>query len=366
MRILHIANMNKRSGVASFLMNYYRHIDKKKYYFDFISHNISENNYQEEINQLGGNLYIVPNYKKNIFKYIICVYKIIKNRNYDIIHCHEFLLSVISLFIAKITGIKVRIIHSHNDSISESIKKILIYILKNNWFFFATHYFACSKMAALFLFGKKYKVKIINNAIEPEKYYYNLIKRNIIRNELFMTNNSFLIGYVARFAKQKNHLFLIFVFKEILNKRKDSYLLLVGEGILLNEIKKVATSLNIINNIIFFGITDTVNELYSAMDVFVFPSKYEGLGIVGIEAQCAGLPVIASLNIPKEMQVTNLVHWLDIREDPEKWADKILKFSDVQERVIMPDIITKNGYNIRHECKRLEIEYDRLIKEKNN
>jgi glycosyltransferase involved in cell wall biosynthesis len=360
MKILHVANMNTGEGVASFIMNYYRYIDREKIQFDFLSHSLSSNNYIEEIRQLGGNVYSAPHYKKNIVKYIIFVNDVISNGAYDIIHCHEFLVSTISLFIARIKKIKIRIIHSHSNYISSLGKRVLVYLFRKLWFYFATDYFACSKEAAEFLFSKHCKYILVNNAINTEKFIFTNTIRNNTRHNLSLSNDAFVVGYVARFDKQKNHYFLIKVFKNIVQKKINAYLLLAGEGPLQDEIKKYAATLGISGNIIFYGISKKVYELYSAMDVFVFPSLLEGLGIVGIEAQCAGLPVIASTKIPKTMQITPLGCWLDLESSPEKWAEKVLEYSSPQEKTDMTELITQNGYNIKVECKKLEMEYFRL------
>jgi glycosyltransferase involved in cell wall biosynthesis len=352
--------MNITSGVASFLMNIYRHIDHDKIQFDFLSYSLSENNYVEEIKLFGGNVHNAPNYKKHFFKYINYIQNIITNGNYDIVHCHEFLLSICSLFIAKSVGVKVRIIHSHNSSISSLWKKLTVYLFRIIWKYFATDFFACSTEAAHFLFGERCKYVIVNNAIEPERYVFNVIVRNNIRNNLHLPENAFVIGYIARFVKEKNHLFLINAFINILQKNINAYLLLAGEGILQDTVKKYADKLNLSKNMIFYGVSNKVYELYSVMDVFVFPSLFEGLGITGIEAQCAGLPVIASNNIPKTMQVTNLVQWLDLKDGPEKWAEKILEYLPLKDRMNMCEVITQNSYNIKNESKKLELMYNKL------
>jgi glycosyltransferase involved in cell wall biosynthesis len=352
--------MNTGNGNASFIMNYYRHIDREKIQFDFLSFSLSDDNYTEEIQQLGGKLYNAPNYK-NIIKYIVYVRNVISNGAYDIIHCHEFLVSVISLFIAKTKNIKIRIIHSHGNSISSLSKKFLVHLFRKLWPFFATDYFACSKEASDFLFGRRCKCILVNNAINTEKFVFNNTIRSITRNNLHLSDNAFIVGYIARFDRSKNHHFLINVFKNVVQRNINAYLLLIGEGSLQDEIKKYAADLNISKNVIFYGISKKAYELYSTMDVFVFPSLFEGLGIVGIEAQCAGLPVIASTKIPKAMQVTNLVQWLDLESGTEIWAEKALKYSPLQERMDMTEWITRNGYNIKIECKKLEMEYLRLI-----
>lgn len=360
MKILHIANMGIGNGVASFLMNYYRNIDRQNIHFDFLSYTPTKNNYSQEITQMGGNVFNTPDYNRHLFKYICYVREVIAKGGYDIIHSHEFLMSIISLFFAKKNGIKIRILHSHSSSISSLWKKLIVYFFRNIWFFFATDFFACSTAAALFLFGRRYKFHIINNAIEPEWFVFNSAAGKKIRNNLCLPDDAFVLGYVAHFSKGKNHLFLIDVFMNIMKKNNNAYLLLVGDGILQDTVKEYAEKLNISKNIIFYGVSDKAYELYSAMDVFVFPSLFEGLPITGIEAQCAGLPVIASINIPKTMQVTQLVQWLDLKSGPEKWAEKILEYSPLQERMNMCEIIKMNGYDIKTESKKLEAEYNRL------
>jgi glycosyltransferase involved in cell wall biosynthesis len=362
MKVLHIAHIDRRSGVASFIMNYYRYINKEKIHFDFLSNSLTNDNFSNEIKRLGGNIYNTPNYKKNIFKYIIYTNKVISNGYYDIIHCHDFLVSIIPLFIARINGIKVRIIHSHGNFNASLWKRLLVYFFRNFWNFFATDFFACSIEAAHFLFGRRYKYIIINNAIEVERYIFNDVARNIIRNNLHLSENDFVIGYIARFEKGKNHFFLIDVFLNIVEKYSNAYLLLIGDGLLRDTLKNYVNKLNISKNVLFYGISKNVYDLYSAMDLFVFPSLFEGLGLVGIEAQCAGLPVIASLNIPKAMQITPLVHWLDLQEGPKKWAEKAIEYSiSSRKRMNMNEIITKNGYNIKNEAKKLEGIYENSI-----
>jgi glycosyltransferase involved in cell wall biosynthesis len=175
-----------------------------------------------------------------------------------------------------------------------------------------------------------------------------------------LPENAFVIGYVARFIKEKNHSFLLDVFMNVLQKNNNAYLLLVGDGKMRDKIKKYIADSNISNNVLFYGVSKNVHELYSAMDIFVFPSLSEGLGLTGIEAQCAGLPVMASLFIPKTMQVTNLVKWLDLKIGAEKWAEKALEYSILQERMNMTEMITTNGYNIKNECMKLEMLYNEL------
>lgn len=323
-RVLHVIRMNKGSGTVSFLMNYFRHIDRTRISFSFLSDFFNDSYYEQEILSHGGNLLRAPYYKHNIFNYIVYLNRVIRRDSFDIIHSHDFILSIVSLIIAKKNGIKIRIIHSHSNSIHSIIKKIIVVFSRNIFKIFATDFFSCSAEAGIFLFGKKNKSIIINNAIDVNNFLYNKNTRKKIREKLQITDDVCVLGFVGRFSKEKNHVFLIDVFNKILKTGNNSILLLVGEGDQLKYIKKNVIDLQIFDKVIFHGITDKVYELYAAMDIFIFPSLYEGLGIVGIEAQCSGLPVIASKNIPKEMQISGLVTWLSLSDGPEKWADTII------------------------------------------
>jgi glycosyltransferase involved in cell wall biosynthesis len=364
-KVLHIARMNYGSGVASFLMNYYRYLDKSKITFDFLSDYCTADTYEEEITKLGGKLLRAPYYKKNLCKYILYLNAVIKPENYDIVHCHEFVLSVLSLIVAKKNGVRIRISHSHSHSpksqLFSKVKEFIVFLSHSLFKWFGTDFFACSIPAGKFLFGKHRHIEIIHNAIDTDKFLFNQVIRKNLREELGISDALYVLGYVARFDKQKNHEFLIEIFQKLLLKYSDIVLLLVGDGDNQDYIKKLASDTGLSEKIIFYGISNNIYELYSVMDVFVFPSLAEGLGIVGIEAQCSGLPVIASSNIPHEMQITDLVTWLDLDDGANKWADVILeKLLSVSMRVDMSEAVTIAGYNIFVESKRLENKYMQL------
>lgn len=360
MKVLQLANMNVRSGVASFVMNYYRHINRSKIQFDFLSCALSANNYADEIKRLGGCIFDAPNYKKYFFRYIRFINKVMADGNYDIIHCNQFLLSIVALILAIKNGIKTRIIHSHNSSISSGAKRLLVLSARTIWRFLATDFYACSEKAAFFLFGQNNKYTMVKYAIDTDKYKFNQVVRNKMRNELSLSSSAFVLGYIARFVKEKNHFFLLEVFESVLQENKNAWLLLVGDGQLKEAVEKRAVDLGLAEKIIFYGTSEQAGDLYSAMDVFVFPSIFEGLPVVGIEAQCAGLPVIASRFITSEMAITDLVTWLDLKDGAAKWAKKILEYKLPLERKDTSRIITEQGYNINEECKKLEMAYFRL------
>jgi glycosyltransferase involved in cell wall biosynthesis len=361
MKILHYANMNVRSGVAAVLMNYYRHINRERAEFDFLSGFLAEDNYKPEIERLGGKLFHAPGYKKNIFKHIAYIDSVLKSGGYDAIHCHQFLPSIIPLALAKKRRIPVRIMHSHNSSIQAKAKKALVLFCRKVLAFYATSFFAASDEAALFLFGPRKKYVLIHNAIDLKKYSFNPDARMRIRNTLSIAGDTLVIGYIARFVKEKNHLFLLEIGKALEKKNRNVCLLLIGDGNMRETVKEYSKKLEIYEKVIFLTTTDKAHEYYSAMDIFVFPSRFEGLPVVGIEAQCAGLPVIASAAIPPAMQVTDRVTWLDLHDGAEAWAEKILTYSMPQERMDMTGEITGHGYNIKTESEKLEEIYYTLI-----
>lgn len=239
-------------------------------------------------------------------------------------------------------------------------KNIVKNILKPFSKMFATNYFACSENAGRWLFGNKTfnqnKVKIIHNAIETERFKYNENIRNSIRKELHI-EDKFVLGHVGRFVKQKNHDFLIDIFYEVYKKNKDSILLLIGDGPLEEKIKNKVKKLKLEEVVYFLGVKNNVNEFMQAMDVLVFPSLYEGLGMVTVEAQCAALKVICSSEVPKEIKICENVKFLDFN-DLAKWINNILDKNN--ERIDCIESARKNGYEIAYEVNKLEKLYVEL------
>ena len=294
-RVAQVIGMAVNGGVESCIMNYYRHIDKTKVQFDFLVESTSNIIDKEKIEAMGGKVIIIPPYTK-IFKYIKELKRIFKEGNYDIVHSNMNALSVFTLFTAWLAKIKVRIAHSHSTTNKKEWKKNLIKnILRPFSKVFATDYFACSELAGRWLFGNrtfnKGKVTIINNAIEVDKFLFNEEVRNQMRKELNI-EDKFVIGHVGRFVEQKNHTFLIDIFYEVQKERPNSILLLVGDGPLYNMIYQKVERLGILDKVIFAGVYNDVSKFYNAMDMFVFPSLYEGLGMVLVEAQINGLPCL--------------------------------------------------------------------------
>ena len=268
-------------GVESVVMNYYRNIDRDKIQFHFLCDEDSTDIPYDEIEKLGGKVIVIPPYQK-LFKYQKELYKIFKENNYKIVHSHINALSVFPLRIAKKAKIPVRIAHSHSTSNKKEWKKnILKMILRPLSKLYANNYFACTEYAGKWLFGKKVverkELNVINNAIDLKKFEFNENTRKALREKLGIKDDTLIIGHVGRFMKQKNHEFLIEVFNEVYKKNQNTLLILIGQGPLLSEIKQKAINLNIEDKIRFIGQVTNVEKYYNIMDIFLFPSIYEGL-----------------------------------------------------------------------------------------
>ena len=358
-RIAQIMGKWLGGGVESVVMNYYRHIDRTKIQFDFICDSDSTDIPYEEIEKLGGRVILIPPYQ-HIFKYNKELLKVFKENNYKIVHSNINTLSVFPLRIAKKAKIPVRIAHSHSTTNKKEWKKnILKQVLRPLSKIYATDYFACTEHAGRWLFGDKAleqgKVTIINNGIDVDKFLYNEEARKKLRKELKYHNTDIVIGHIGRFMKQKNHSFLIDVFNELHKENKNYKLMLIGQGPLMNEIKQKVKDLNIEDSVKFLGQRKDVNELYQAMDLFLFPSLYEGLGMVMIEAQCSGLPCIASSEVPEVAKVSENVLFLDLNDSLEQWCNSIKKIK--KERKANINLIRERGYDINQEVKLLENKY---------
>lgn len=288
------------------------------------------------------------------------LYKFLKKNNYDIVHINSgaFFFTFFCTIICKLLGIKNVIVHSHNTPKIKNIKKILIKILNPLYRKLTNAHLACSKNAARSLFTKTDDVIIIKNGIDINKFKYNEKIRNQYRKELNI-NDKIVYGHVGRFDEQKNHSFLIDLFYEI-QKKQDAVLLLIGTGKLEKEIKEKVKLLNIEDKVLFQGFRDDVSNLLNTMDVFLFPSLYEGFGNVVIESQTNGLPSFVSNGIPDEANISNNFHKLNTY-DIEEWLKEILNVK-IKDRKSAYKNTIKAGYDIKQTSKQLEQIYKDLIK----
>ena len=363
-RIAHIIGKLNAAGVEAVVNNYYKNIDHDKYQFDYFIDADSTCQPPQALIDMGARYYVVPPYQK-LPQYLLALTKYFKENNYRIVHSAMNTLAVFSLFAAWFANVPVRINHNHSTaSKGETKRNLLKYLLRPLATLFATHYCACSSYAGEWLFGKQLvregKVTIFNNAIRIEDYAYNSALREAMRKELHI-ENKFVVGHVGRFCFQKNHEFLIDVFKLVHNKDKNAILLLVGIGELQDAIKQKVLNSGLQNSVIFLGARKDVNKLYQAMDVFVLPSHYEGLPVVGVEAQAAGLPCILSDQMTDETVIIKETKVLPLNAGAAVWAETILETKNLNRRNTMEDV-KKAGFDIKTEAKKMEAYYDKAIK----
>ena len=358
-RVLHAVGSMNRGGQETFIMNVYRNIDRKKLQFDFLLNNPQKCDYEDEITAMGGIIYRIPRRFPNYFAHLRALDNFMKNhRYYGVVHQHANSCSAISsLIYAKKYKVNKIVFHSHSSKPDAGIIPIIFnFIYKPRISKYATHYFACSDSAADNLFGKyigKSEIRIIRNAIDSERYAIDDVVRTKIRMD-FGFGSKYVIGHVGRFSREKNHSFLLDVFRAVHNANPDTVLLLVGDGELRGDITEKVKSINLENHVIFTGIRSDIPDLLFAMDVLLFPSLWEGLGMVLIEAQASGLHCIVSDTVPKEAQATELLEYVSLRESASSWADSVLKYVGVHERQDMQCEIKNAGFSIGEVALALE------------
>lgn len=360
-KILYVIGSFTTGGVETFILNVCDNIDKNKFEIDFLLFEDYDLSCKYKLEKYNSKIIYIPGIKKGIFKFILNNYRVLKKYNYDIVHAHTNYISIFTAISGILAGTKVRICHSHNSEfkINGAIVKIVSLLYR----ILPIKLFACSNVAGKKLFGKKANIILINNAIDIEKFCYNEKIRRNVRKELGI-ENKFVIGNIARFSYQKNHSFLIDIFEKVLTKNKEAVLLLIGEGELEEEIRFKANKMGILDNVIFLGARTDVNEILQAIDIILFPSLYEGLGIVLIEAQCAGLPCIISDTIPKEAKVTGLVKNMSLKQNSQCWAEMLVEFYNNTSRKDISREIINSGYDIRSIVKKIENYYENFYLEK--
>lgn len=351
-RVLQVVTYMGRGGLETMLMNYYRNIDRNKVQFDFLTHRDERWDYDDEIESLGGKIYHLPKLNPFSKNYLNALDKFFKeHKEYQIVHCHQDCLSGVVLKVAKKNGVRFTIAHAHSASQDKNLKYIIKTLAKKNIKKYSDKMFACGEEAGKWMFETD-NFEVLNNAIDTDLYTYNKEKADKVKKE-FDIENKFVVGHVGRFNYPKNHKFIIDVFNEVQKVKEDSVLMLVGDGDLRPEIEQKVRDLGLSDKVIFAGIRSDVNDLMHGMDVFLFPSLYEGLGIVLIEAQAAGLKCIISENIPKDGVLTNDVTSISLNQSPAVWANEILKYQEYK-RANNKEIIKKVNYDIKNNAKTLE------------
>ena len=361
-RVAQVVGKMMNGGVEAVVMNYYRHIDREKVQFDFIVDEDSTIIPREEIESLGGRIFIIPPYQK-LNKYIPALIKLFKGNKYKIVHSHINTLSVFPLYAAKRAGVPVRIAHNHSTAAKgETKKNILKYMLRPFAKVYATNYAACSEYAGEWLFGKKSmergEVTIFNNAIDLDKFKFDENIRNEVRKELGL-DGKFVIGHVGRFCYQKNQEFLVDIFEEVYKQDKNAALMFVGDGPDREKVEEKVKSLNLTDSVLFLGNRNDVYRIYNAMDVFVLPSRYEGLPVVGVEAQANGLQCLLSDKMTKETKMTENAEFLSIENPIPDWARHCLSDFKREDKSFVE--VQQAGFDIKHQADNLRAYYSKIM-----
>lgn len=360
-RILVIGLTERMGGVETFIYNTTRFSDKSKYKYDFLVHGTDHTVFQKEItdfyNDGEEHFFFVPSIKKHPVASLRALSRFYENNasKYDYIHLETGATSEIMYVYPFIKKYNLKVItHSHNGNGYAPIVNAIFRPLVNKA---SLKELSCSDEATNWLFGKKRQKSVItvNNGIDVDRFTFSAQARKKIRNKYHISDDTLVIGHIGRFSEQKNHKFILKVFKQILNQRSDAVLMLVGTGELKDDIKKQISSLNLKQKVILCGLQARTEDFYSAFDIFLMPSLYEGLPIVGVEAQCEGLPCFFSDKISKQISITSNAHIISLEKSADYWSKLILKTKlDINTRKKYSDQITDAGYSIISTVHHLE------------
>lgn len=356
-RVLHIFHEMANGGIEHFVMDYYRHIDRTRVQFDFLVSVEEEGYFDREIQAMGGLIYHAYPLKKNPIRNYYDIARIVRENHYGIVHRHTgSAFGYFDLRAARHGGANHLIMHSHNNQAGNQI----LHKLSNAFLKIPCERFACSQEAGEWLFGPNQDFKVINNAIDCDKFRFRPEVRNRTRQELKL-GDKFVIGHVGRFENQKNHLRMLKIFESVLRKYTNSVLVLVGIGSLQDQCRQFARDLGISDQVLFLGARADVPELMQAFDLFWLPSLYEGFPFVLVEAQASGLICVASTNVPVECNITGNVNFVDLVKTDSEWAYSVLKYRNVMpNRSEYAEKMKEQGYDINLNASELCSYYESL------
>lgn len=351
-RLLCIVSSMNAGGAETFLMKLYRNVDKTKYQFDFCIHVAEKCFYEDEILSLGGKIFRIPSKSQNVKLFQKQLAQVIKTNHYQyVLRITSNAMGFWDLKIAKNAGAKVCCARSSNSSDGGAWKTRIAHQIGRLFFLkYVDVALAPSDLAAKYTFGRKAyengKVHLLNNAVDLDIFQYNLNEREEIRKEFGISSEKLVFGHIGRFTEQKNHKFLLDIFKEIKTEKQDSVLVLVGDGPLKDEIRVKAKELGLEDSVIFSEVRSDISKIFSAMDCFIFPSFYEGMPNTVIEAQATGLPCIISDTITNKANITGLVDYVSLGQSPTHWAHMSLEKSKMS-RVDTSQMFIENKYDIK-------------------
>ncbi|WP_270457412.1 glycosyltransferase [Lactobacillus gasseri] len=358
-KVIHFVSGFKNGGVEQVLLNYTKLLNKRhddienvivyQHTADFEKLKMSE--------KIGNRMIEIPAKREGIFKHLYVTYKLLKREKPDIVHAHMSLTSFVPLSVATILGIPVRIAHSHIAQ--DEFNPHIVPILKKLNILFATNLLACGEKAGKYMYGKK-KFNILYNAIDQDKYKYQPQWKNEIRKKYHIGADSIVLGTIGRVVKQKNQEFLIDIFDRYNEIQPNSYLFIIGDGELSDDLNRYINTKKSKNKIIRISAVKSTEKLYSAFDIFLMPSLYEGLPVVAIEAQSSGIPTLLSENIDHSVIFSDKVDMLPINHGVKPWVKKLQFWVNTKDNRKFKG---NNNYNIKIQYQRLFDFYSRWLKE---
>lgn len=344
-RVLQAPGALNIGGAETMIVNIYRHIDRSKIDFEFLVNGPETGYYEKEITALGGRIHHLPQRSKNIIWYHICLLRLLRQRQYDIIHIHtqNAFLTSLQIITARLAGTAKIVVHSHNTMDWRGRRLLFLH----QWFrgYLNKHSdirLACGTDAAKWLYGTDYGVKLIPLPVKCADFLFSRERYNRLRTELGV-NDEIVYTHIGRFSDAKNHCFLIEIFRELLVRDSRSVLFLIGVGELKEEIENMVRQIGIEQSVVFWGSRSDVGDKLIMTDVFLLPSKYEGFPTVLLEAQAAGLPCFIADTITPGIMITDLVRRIPLSDRAAQWADTIT--ADMQSRQGVND--ARAGYNNR-------------------
>ena len=364
-RIAIIAGVLHSGGKRNLIMEFYRHIDRTKVQYDFICDSDSNGIPTEEIESLGGRVYLVPPYKQ-IVPHLRETYKILKENKYSVMHAFDNTLNLFPMFLGWLAGVKVRISESISKGDKSEKKTLVKLALRPFSHWFATDYMANSIDCGKWQFGEKTyqkgRINIFKTVINADENAFDQELRSVTRSK-FGWDGKMVYGFIGRYVEQKNPLFLIDIFNEISKRQDNAVLVMIGFGELEGEMMVRVQNYGLQNRVDNLGRRDDIRQFYNAFDAFLLPSLYEGMPVVGVEAQCCGLSIFFSKNITEETTACDLAHYIGIDKSASQWAETIVPIvkKEKDDRKSRVDEVKHAGFDSESEAHRLqEFYYNRL------
>lgn len=372
-RVLLLFTIMNRGGAETMVMNYYRHIDRSKIQFDFMVHREQRGAFDDEIETLGGKIYRMPPiYPQNFIRYQKMLEAFFnEHHEYKIVHSHMSELGYFAFKEAQRHDIPVRICHSHNapdfrhESLTQYLKLLPRYYFIRKMRTLTTDFFVCSHIAGLWHFGKTRQDQFVfmKNAVEVDSLSYSSEEASRMRRNLGLSQDQHIICHIGRFNRQKNHVFLIDIFQEVHKKDSNAMLLLIGDGELRGEIQKKVEKLHLQQNVRFLGVRNDVNLLLKASDTLLFPSLYEGLSVVMVEAQATGIRCVVTDTLAQETIINKeRVELLSLNSSAEDWANAVLCRKSEYNRESAASLLRETGWDVGENAKWLQNYYLDSIK----